>query len=153
MRDVRSSGFTLLELMITVVILAIIVGIAYPAYQNYTTQTRRADAKIALTQLANQLEKFFSSCPQVGYTNAITTGTIANCDGLDQPDNLSPDKHYQLSIAAGPTGDLATSFTITATPVAGGLQVGDGALRLHSTGLKEWDKNNDNGWCCSWSDK
>ena len=57
-----SKGFTLIELMVTVIILSIIVAIAYPAYTNYTTQTRRSDAQVALTQTANRLEKYFSTC-------------------------------------------------------------------------------------------
>ena len=62
MRKSVSHGFTLIELMVTVVIIGILAAIAYPSYQNYTKQTRRSDAQIALTQAANQQEKFFTEC-------------------------------------------------------------------------------------------
>lgn len=154
MRHVRSSGFTLLELMITVVILSIIVGIAYPAYVNYTIQTRRSDAQIGITQTANRLEKFFSACNS--YTATIAGGSIAACSGLGQTDALSPDRHYTLAIAAtdiAGNGTIATAFTITATPAAGSPQVGNGALRIDSTGVKQWDKADNGSFGYKWSDK
>ncbi len=142
----RSYGFTLVELMVAVVILAIIVGIAYPSYRNYTIQTRRTDAQSILTQLANNQEKFFSNCNS--YTTTMNAGDIANCTGLGYANNLSPDGHYQVAIngttIAG-AGTIATAFTATATPVAGGLQAGNGALRIDSTGVKQWNKPGD-GW-------
>jgi type IV pilus assembly protein PilE len=152
----RSSGFTLIELMVTIVILAIIVGIAYPSYRNYTVQTRRSDAQSALTQTANRQEKFFSSCSR--YTTTLVGGSMSDCTagGLGFANSDSPDGHYQVTIAgttiAG-TGTIATAFTATATPKAGGLQVGNGALRIDSTGVKQWDKNNDNSFSAKWTDK
>ncbi len=132
MKHARAYGFTLVELMVTVVILSIIIGIAYPAYVNYTTQTRRADAQIALTQTANRLEKYFSVCNS--YPTALTAGLtnpwpgngVANCppdnatQGLGLPDLLSPDRHYTLTLAGGTIGGggtIATTYIVTATPV------------------------------------
>ncbi|MBS3745013.1 MAG: prepilin-type N-terminal cleavage/methylation domain-containing protein, partial [Wenzhouxiangellaceae bacterium] len=45
----NTRGFTLIELMITVAILAILVGIALPAYQNQVQKARRADAVSGLS--------------------------------------------------------------------------------------------------------
>lgn len=156
MSNARSRGFTLVELMVTVVILAILVGIAYPSYRNYTIQTRRSDAQIALTQTTNRLEKYFSLCnsyPTAGATAGLTNpwpgqGAASDCppddstQGLGRP-LLSPDGYYTLSIAGatiGGVGTIATAFTVTATPVTGGLQDGNGALRIDSTGVKQWNK-------------
>jgi type IV pilus assembly protein PilE len=147
-----SAGFTLVELMVVVVILAIIAGIAYPSYRNYMVQTRRSDAQSILTQISNTQEKFFSSCNR--YTTTMNAGTISSCDGLGYPGNLSPDGHYSVSIAAGTiagAGTISTAYTATATPKAGGLQVGNGALRIDSTGVKEWNKPGA-GWG-SWTRK
>lgn len=154
MTQARISGFTLVELMVVVVILAIIVGIAYPSYRNYMVQTRRSDAQSILTQVSHTQEKFFSSCNR--YTTTMT-GTMASCaggGGLGFPANLSPDGHYSVAIAgttiAG-AGTITTAYTATATPVAGGLQAGNGALRIDSTGVKQWNKPGA-GWG-SWTRK
>ena len=62
MKKYGANGFTLMEVMITVVIVAILAGIAYPSYTRFVTETRRSEATIALTQLAAQQEKFFTQC-------------------------------------------------------------------------------------------
>lgn len=148
MKKTLPTGFTLIELMIVVVILAVLAAIAYPNYQAYIVQSRRADAQQAILQLANRLEKFFTVCNE--YTTNIT-GTwptaYSSCPsqggaaGLAWP-ATSPENYYTLSVEAGPTGDIATSYLITATPAAGSTQVGDGNFRMDSTGLKQWDRNN-----------
>ena len=85
MRKSGMGGFTLMELLITVVILGILVGIGYPQYTRYITETRRSDATINLTRIAALQEKFFTEC---GRYTANFNGTIfdpnpANrCTGL-----------------------------------------------------------------------
>jgi type IV pilus assembly protein PilE len=155
MTQARISGFTLVELMVVVVILAIIVGIAYPSYRNYMVQTRRSDAQSVLTQISHTQEKFFSSCNR--YTTTMT-GTMADCTGggggLGFPSNSSPDGYYSVAIAGGTiagTGTISTAYTATATPKASGLQAGNGALRIDSTSVKQWNKPGA-GWI-SWSSK
>lgn len=168
-----SKGFTLVELMITVIILSVIVGIAYPSYQKYTTQTRRADAQIELTTTANRLEKYFSVCssyplagaaglmqPWPGNGGASQCPPDDNTQGLGLPDVNSPDGHYTIALSTAQdalgnacVGGNGTCFTVTATPTAGGLQAGNGALRIDYAGRRLWDRNNDASYCCSWSDK
>lgn len=148
MKYARSYGFTLIELMITVVVLAIIVGIAYPSYHTYMTQTRRSDAQVALMQIANLEEKFLSACPQVGYTNALVGGDIPSCNGLGYVDALTPEDHYRLSIdvsaaTCGTPPGAGGCFVVTADPDHASTtaqQKGNGDLRIDNTGLREWDK-------------
>ncbi len=162
-----SKGFTLVELMVTVIILSIIVAIAYPGYTSYTTRTRRSDAKVALTQTTHRLEKYFSTCNQypsaagaAAITNAWPGNVVNNCpddgtQGIGQADANSPEGHYTLAVdtTAGTCAPAAAGgcFVVTATPV--GIQAGDGALRIDSTGLKEWDKKDNNSFDAKWSDK
>ena len=144
-----SSGFTLIELMIAVIILGILAGIAYPNYRTYVTQSRRADAKIALTEIANRQEKFLLQCNQ--YTGSLG-GDISACTGLNYA-TLSPDGHYSLSVALAASN---SQFTATADPNGAGVserQKNDGKLRIDQLGNKAWDKSNDNSWCCGWNDK
>jgi type IV pilus assembly protein PilE len=54
-----AHGFTLLELMITVLIVAILAAIAYPSYQSYLARAYRSEAYTALNQWANLQEQYF----------------------------------------------------------------------------------------------
>lgn len=55
----NAKGFTLIELMIVVVIVAILAAVAIPSYQNSIQKTRRSDAKEALTRIAAMQERYF----------------------------------------------------------------------------------------------
>ncbi|RFF27322.1 MULTISPECIES: type IV pilin protein [unclassified Wenzhouxiangella] len=102
----RERGFTLIELMITIAILAIIVAIALPSYQAQVEKGRRADAVTSLMETAQQLERCFTR-----------TSTYENC--VSSPED-SQDGYYTITVA-----DEATSYTVTATAKSDGPQSGD----------------------------
>lgn len=54
----KQSGFSLLELLVALTIVAILSAIAYPNYQAHVLKTRRAEAKVALMDLAARLEQY-----------------------------------------------------------------------------------------------
>ncbi len=136
-------GFTLIELMITVAVVAILASIAYPSYQAQLRTSRRADAQASLMELQNFMERFFTenNC----YQNKGADGSCSNSgDNSDPvlPFTVSPRSgtaYYNLSISAA----TPTTYTLRATPVGGGPQANDGMLEIDHTGAKRWDKNND----------
>jgi len=131
MNKPKLTGFTLIELMITVAILAIIVSVAYPAYSGYTRTANRAEGKVALSQIAMAQERFF------GKNNAYTT-SINSLPGFSSSGSpfTSERGYYEVTVAAGATGGIATSFVLTAT--AKGVQASDTctAMTLDSAGIK-----------------
>lgn len=134
----RVSGFTLIELMIVVVIVAILAAIAYPSYQRHMMGTRRSDAQVALMRLANLQEKFFSECNS--YATSLTADR--NCDdlGLAESSTASPNGYYQLGLNAS-----TLSYTLTATPIATGPQAADAectAFSLTHAGAKNASGSN-----------
>ncbi|MDT8372194.1 MAG: type IV pilin protein [Gammaproteobacteria bacterium] len=111
----KQSAFTLIELMVTVAIIGILASIAYPSYQGSVMKSRRADAKGALLNQANRMERHFTE------TNSYIDATV--------PGNTD---YYTLSIESA----SATAYTLRATP--SGPQVNDscGNLEIDQTGSK-----------------
>lgn len=56
----KAAGFTLMELMIVVAIVGILAAIAYPSYMDSVRKSRRADAKAALSNAVQALERYYT---------------------------------------------------------------------------------------------
>lgn len=100
----RNKGFTLIELMIALAILAIVIGIAVPSYNNQITKTRRAEGKAAIMDAAQGLERCFTRY------SAYNAG---NC-GVSFP--ITSEEGWYIVTAPTLT---ATTYTLTATPQNG----------------------------------
>jgi len=98
----KTKGFTLIELMIVVAIIAIIAAFAVPAYNDYVTRSKRADGKAALLAMQLQQEKFRANNPTYGATAAAIGSPAVSTDG-----------YYNLSVAAA----TATTYTLVADPI------------------------------------
>jgi type IV pilus assembly protein PilE len=120
----RARGFTLIEIMIVVAVIAILASIALPSYNNYLRKARRADAQAALTDIASRQQQYLMDAR--AYAPDLAT--------LSYTPQASVTDWYGIAITvAGPP----PSFTVTATPVAGKDQTKDGTLELTSTGAKK----------------
>lgn len=140
----KTEGFTLIELMITVAIVAILAAIAYPSYQDQVSSSRRSDAQGALSSFALAMERHFTS--NNTYLGAAGTQAVPANSGApwifaSQAPLDGATKYYNLTIKAGAT---QSSYTLVATPI--GAQVGDGVMELDSTGAKRWDRDNSGGF-------
>jgi type IV pilus assembly protein PilE len=119
----RARGFTLIEVMVVVTIIAILAAIALPSYNNYLRKGRRADAQAALTDIASRQQQYLMDA------RAYAPDTAT----LNFTPQTSVTDWYVLAITVG---GPPPSYTLTATPVAGKDQVKDGVLTLTSTGAK-----------------
>ena len=110
MKRSKTAGFTLIELMITVVIIGILAAIAYPSYQEQVRKTRRAEGQAALMVAVQRLERCFTLYNV--YDNSGDAADDATC-----PEGAAFDSEggwYTIDFADGePT---ATTFTLEAVP-------------------------------------
>lgn len=132
----RSKGFTLIELMITVVIVAILAGIAYPSYEGYMKRSRRAEAQQLLSAISNREAQYLLDSRM--YTNVIgATGLNVNTERWTCTPTTAPTSCTNGSYTVTVTVDnTATPPTFTATAIAAGKQVPDGDLTINQAGAK-----------------
>ena len=109
MTNRHNMGFTLIEVMIAVAIVAIVAAVALPMYTEQIIKTRRSDAKASLSELAQRQEIFFSDNNQ--YAASLTA---LNAERFGFTENkYSKEGYYTISIALLNGG---RGFVMTATP-------------------------------------
>lgn len=132
MKTYRNDGFSLIELLIAVVIVGILAAIAVPSYQSHTIKASRAAAQTELLELASLQEKIYLNSN--AYTANMTTAYTGNSTGgLSKTSGLTTDGKYTLTVVSP-----GQTYTITATPVAGKSQEGDGNLTISENGQRLW---------------
>lgn len=129
---IRSRGFTLIELMITVVVIAILAAIALPSYQEHIRRGSRGAAQSELVELSGTQEKIYLNSN--AYTDKLTTPYNGTADGgLGVTSGKTRDGRYTLAATVN-----GASYTLTATPIAGTTQASDGTLTFASDGSRTW---------------
>jgi len=122
----RARGFTLVEVIITVAIVAILVAVALPTYRDHMRKSRRAEAQAYLMAVASRQQQFLLDTR--GYAASLATVGIA------APTNVAAAYDLAVTTVAGPP----PTFRLTATPKAGTDQVYERCqtLAIDQTGAK-----------------
>jgi type IV pilus assembly protein PilE len=122
-------GFTLLELMITVVVVAVLAAIALPSYRDTVIRGNRSAAKQFASDVANHEEQYLLD--RRSYTSNYGSGGL----GMTPPSEASA--NYTFSIATAGNNCLGNALTAPAYVITGtavGAQASDGNLCLDNVG-------------------
>jgi type IV pilus assembly protein PilE len=128
--NARARGFSLIEVMMAVAVVALVVAIAYPSYVQYVIRGSRAAAQTELQELAGMEEKIYLNSN--GYSANLAAaydGTATG--GLGKTSGKTTDGRYTLAVVSA-----GQSYTITATPATGTSQATDGSFSIASDGTK-----------------
>jgi type IV pilus assembly protein PilE len=134
----RERGFTLVELMVTILVVSILVGIAVPTYTSSVQKSRRTDARNAVLDLAARQERYMSTA------NAYSsTGTdLGYAAGFPQ----AAGPYYNVSsTATAPAGLVGWTYTATATPPSTSPQYKDTVCRSLSVNQLGQRSSTDSG--------
>lgn len=115
----KTSGFTLIELMIVIAIVAIVTAVALPSYRGYVQRSYRSEAKAGLMQAAQWMERA-----------ATANGTYPLTAAFPATLKKTPSDKYDISVASTD----GSTYTLTATRK--GTQAADkcGNYTLTNTG-------------------
>lgn len=134
-----ARGFTLIELMIVVLVIALLAGLALSAYNKQLRKSRRAEAKQVLSDVSLRQEKWRAN--HVKYLGTDSVAADVTSFGA-----LATSNYYTVSITSA---ESATGYTTTAVPTSGtdqtkdtcgtlGLQMASGVLSKTPTTVGCW---------------
>lgn len=128
-RPGRAGGFTLIELMIAVAVVAILARIAYPSYLEYVKRGYRASAQSLMLDLANREQQYLLDNRSFlgGGASAVTTLIPSGV-----PVEVSA--YYTVTITA--TAGPPPTFEVKATPKAGTAVAGESPFTIDQDGTK-----------------
>ncbi|MCY1279302.1 hypothetical protein D9M70_280530 [compost metagenome] len=128
----RQRGFTLIELMIAVVVVAILAAVAMPSYTAYVRRTACEDVKGTLMGAAGLMERYRAQ-------NNTYVGATLGAYGQSPVDGTA---NFTIALS----NQTAAGYDLTATPVAGGLMAGRGTVTLNSIGVRGGSGALANAW-------
>ncbi|MDP3672209.1 MAG: type IV pilin protein [Telluria sp.] len=111
----RSAGFTLVEVLIVLAIVTVLAALTYPSFAGYITKTRRIEGQIALLEIMQQQERFYSQ----------NNSYIAFSSSSTDPDqkrfkwwsgSIAPKSAYELRGRACPGREIVQCIEIQALP-------------------------------------
>jgi type IV pilus assembly protein PilE len=120
----KTAGFTLIEVMIAVAVVAILATVAFPSYREYIQRSHRSEAQAHLMALAARQQQFLVDTR--GYAASLATL------GISEPANVTKAYAVTMTLDGGPP----PGYTITATPNASQTSERCGTLTINQAGTK-----------------
>ncbi|WP_432210771.1 type IV pilin protein [Acinetobacter variabilis] len=94
--QIKNTGFTLIELMIVVVIVAVFAAIAIPSYEIYIARANKSKAQSEMLKIAERLENYKGK--QLSYAGYIPEHQTSTKGEVNIPYNSSSNYNYQIKI-------------------------------------------------------
>lgn len=128
----RTSGFTLIELMIVVAVVTILAAVAIPAYTQYVRQAARHQAEATMLNLSQMEERYYTN--NYAYYAVTTAAPTSEPNGWSNfsGDNMNVRK-YDITVAVTTAPD---TYSIKAMPSNGFVDTDCGYLTLNNMGVK-----------------
>lgn len=137
MHSKNKFGFSLIELMVALAIVAIIAAIAIPSYRNYAYAARRHEAIADLLKISLLQERYRTT-----NDSYATKAQLETANGGSLPINSTDGEYYTFSVSL-PSGQESNSYTLTATAVESSGQNNDSVgetscatLTLNAQGIR-----------------
>ena len=127
------TGFSLIEVMVALVIVAITATYAVASYRRYIVRSYRLDAIQGLLAAAAEQERFHLAHGR--YSDRLNASSGDEPPGLLVP-SITPHRRYELAVELADAG----AFRLVAAPLANGGQAGDTECRRFSideSGLRQ----------------
>jgi type IV pilus assembly protein PilE len=156
MKMKTQKGFTLIEIMIVVAVIAILGAVAYPSYVEQILKGTRTEGKASLMRTTQTLERFFTARGRYPTVPEFSTlfGLAASTNVLSNPDNVTLGKYQLLYTITTPTpqADGGLEYQLTAQilnnatidanmdPLCGHLQLDSRGRRNVSTGTANTER-------------
>ena len=118
----KNKGFTLIELMVAVAVMAILSAIAYPLYESQSRKGKRPDGIALLEKVAQMEQQYFSHM-------GTFTPTVTELTGIKS--ETSPGGYYKVTVVVD-----ANSFIATAEPITTGQKKDKCEFTLSNLGVR-----------------
>lgn len=132
------NGFTLIELMIVVAIIAILAAVGYPAYTNHVARANRTAVQSVMQALVSRQEMYILNArtyyPAAG-GNVTDTAAIMGALGVNIPSDVT--RNYDLTVTSSNAAPPSHSVSAAPRGSQASMDAACGTLTLRSTGAKE----------------
>ena len=145
----NKRGFTLVEMMVVVGIVAILAAVSLPAYSKFVERSRRVEGQVLANRIAQTQERHYATYNRYAASlvgaGVGNLGFVAACPGGGV---LSETRQYCATLDPVPVAPFQ-DFRVVVTPMLAMPQAKDkcGSLRLTGAGLKSFSGNETNGKC------
>ncbi len=144
MKARRSSGFTLVEVLIVVVIMAVLAATIIPQFADSTTDAKISTLKFNLHTLRSQIELY-----RTHHDGKLPSGTLVeltkatNVSGTQGTGVNFPFGPYLRTLPDNPFSNANTVTLITASPATAAQVTGTGGWLFNATTGELWADHED----------